>query len=317
MSEYIYNMDFVGIPSEFIENVMPKANGAFVKVYLYIVNSALKGLKYETDEIASALDLLESDVIRAFDFLSENGCIEINGDKIIIKRPTVNAPSTDKKEVYESKYSDKNVKQIITENKTLSDLCTVAQDLLGKTLNDSDLETLYWFYDELMMSPEVIMMLLEYCISMEKRNMRYIEKVAIGWHENNINTVEAAVNYMKEKQEKNSFFGNMKKLLGIERQFSKTEETYLKTWHESYNMSEDMIALAYEYCIIQISKLSFPYINSIIERWYNKGISTVTEAEKDREDFKASGEKDLDVYKDNTGFDYDEIEKIMQEKYDK
>ena len=82
-------------------------------------------------------------------------------------------------------------------------------------------------------------------------------------------------------------------------------------------MDENMVALAYEYCIIQISKLSFPYINSIIERWYNKGISTVTEAEKDREDFKASGEKDLDVYKDNTGFDYDEIEKIMQEKYDK
>ncbi len=315
MAEYIYNMNFVGIPSDFIERVMPKANGAFVKVYLYIANAALKGLNYESDEIASALDLLESDVIRAFDFLSENGCIEIDGDKILLGTSKA-VPVKQNKEI-ESKYSDKNVKQLVIDNKTLSDLCQVAQDLLGKTLSDTDIETLYWFYDELSMSPEVITMLLEYCISMDKRNMKYIEKVAIGWHENNINTVEAAVNYMNEKQEKNSFFGNMKKLLGIDRQFSKTEETYLKTWHESYNMSEDMIALAYEYCIIQISKLSFPYINSIIERWYSKGITTVTDAEKDKEEFRGSGDKELEVYKDNTGFNYDEIEKIMQEKYDK
>ena len=82
-------------------------------------------------------------------------------------------------------------------------------------------------------------------------------------------------------------------------------------------MSEEMVALAYEYCIIQINKLSFPYMNSIIERWHQKGIYTIPDAEKDKEEFKASnGESGLNVYKEQTDFDYDSLEDIMQKKYD-
>ena len=145
--------------------------------------------------------------------------------------------------------------------------------------------------------------------------MKYIEKVAISWHENNIITVDAAEKYMKEKKEKNSYFGNMKRLLGIDdRNLSKTEETYLKVWKDEYNMSEDMIALAYEYCIIQISKLSFPYMNSIIERWSKNCITTITDAEKDKENFKNG--KDGSVYTDKTNFDYERLDEMMKNKYE-
>lgn len=313
MSEFIYNLNFVGVPSDFIENIMPKANGTFVKVYLYAINAASKGISPEYSQIASALDLLESDVLKAFEFFEAKGCLCISGEKIIFGTDVQALKASDSRD--NQKYTSKNVKQLITEDKTLSDLCLIAQEMLEKTLSDKDIETLYWFYDNLGFTPEVITMLLEYCVSIGKRNMKYIEKVAIGWHENNIITVEAAEKYMKEKKEKNSYFGNMKRLLGIDsRNLSKTEETYLKVWNEEYNMSEDMIALAYEYCIIQISKLSFPYMNSIIERWFKNGITTVEDAEKDKENFKNG--KDGSVYTDKTNFNYGGLDEMMKNRYE-
>ncbi len=312
MSEFVYNLNFVGIPSDFIENIMPKANGTFVKVYLYAINAASKGLSLDYSQIASALDLLESDVLKAFEFFEEKGCVSISEEKVTFgTSPKILKTS----ENNDKKYTNKNVKQLVTEDKKLSDLCLIAQDMLEKTLSDKDIETLYWFYDNLGFTPEVITMLLEYCVSIGKRNMKYIEKVAMGWHENNIITVDAAEKYMKEKKEKNSYFGNMKRLLGIDdRNLSKTEETYLKVWKDEYNMSEDMIALAYEYCIIQINKLSFPYMNSIIERWFKNGITTVADAEKDKENFKNS--KDGSVYTDKSNFDYERLDDMMKNKYE-
>ena len=47
-----------------------------------------------------------------------------------------------------------------------------------------------------------------------------------------------------------------------------------------------MVELAYEYCIMQTTKLSFPYINSILKRWHELNIHNVADAKKDHEDFK-------------------------------
>ncbi len=321
MTEFIYNFDFVGVPSDFIENVMPEMNGAFVKVYLYALNLAAKGKRMPYSGIADALELLESDVVKAFEQLEVKGCLSHDGERVVFGAKPEDMPEEPmEKTEHPERKSAESVKYIMTENRTLADLCQLAQQTLGKTLSDRDIETLYWMYDSLGFSPEVILMILEYCVSKDKRSMKYIEKVAIGWHENGITTIDAAQKYMTDMQEKNSYFGNIRRLFGIEdRPLSKTEETYLKSWRDNYNMSEEMVALAYEYCIIQTNKLSFPYINTIIENWFTKNIFSVPDAEKEHEEHKnsARAEKELNVYKDETEFDYDKIEDIMQKKYDK
>lgn len=325
MIEFVYNFDFVGVPSDFIENVMPEMNGAFVKVYLYALDLAAKRKRMSYAEIADMLELLESDVVKAFDYLELKGCLTQKDGKIVFGAENEDVsdephPEPEPKSETPKRKSAESVKYIMTENKMLADLCQLAQQTLEKTLSDKDIETLYWMYDSLGFSAEVILMILEYCVSKDKRNMKYIEKVAMGWHENGITTIESAQKYMNDMKEKNSYFGNIRRLFGIDdRPLSKTEETYLKSWRDDYSMSEDMVALAYEYCIIQTNKLSFPYINTIIENWFAKNIFSVPDAEKEHEEHKnnAKAEKELNVYKDETGFDYDSIEDIMQKKYDK
>lgn len=293
-----------------MERLMPSANGAYVKVYLMALALGVKSEEMSTAEMAGKLNLLESDVVNALEYWNKLGALKYSREQVSF--------GSDVSEVQESKPQKKDMEEIrgaMTENPELADLCTLSQEILGKTLRNKDIETLYWFYDELGLSPEVITMLLEYCVSKDKRNMNYIEKVAISWHENGIVTIDAADRFINNEKEKSGYFYSLRKLFGIDnRSLSKTEETYLKSWRDDLGMDENMVGLAYEYCIMQTSKLSFPYMNSIIKRWNELGIHTVPEAERDHEDFKTkSKQNNLDVYNDDD-FNYAELEKIMQDK---
>ncbi len=284
MPKFKFNMDFVPVPKDFIEHIMPQANASYVIVYMYVLMLASSGADMSTAAIAKKLGLIETDVINAIKYWNEKGVLSGTGDNIIIKKSPDEelSPDTDKKSI-------DDIAKIIEGDSALADLCAVAQEILGKTLGNGDIETLYWFYDKLGLSPEVISMLLEYCVSLGKRNMKYIEKVAITWQENNITTIESAQNYITKASSDSSFISSLRKLFGItDRNLSKTERLYLESWRDEMKMSADMVALAYEYSVMATGKLSFPYINTIIKRWAEKGILTIPEAEKDHEEFRAA-----------------------------
>lgn len=282
MPNFKFNFDYVPISKDFIEHHMPSANPAYVAIYLYIMFLAAENRPADTADIAKKLNFLESDVVNAIKYWNDHGVLSGTGDTVIIKR------TADEEISHEAtRKSVEEVSKIIENNAALADLCVLSQEILGKTLGNNDLETLYWFYDQLGFSPEVITMLLEYCVSMGKRNMKYIEKVAITWHENNITTMDEAQNYITGATKNDDFIVSLRQLFGInDRALSKTEKLYLETWRDKYNMSADMAGLAYEYCIMAISKLSFPYINTILKRWFEQGIHTISDAEKDHEAYK-------------------------------
>lgn len=313
MPKFNCKMDFIPVPADFMENLMPAANGAYVKVYLLALSNAFSHEEMSTAEMAGKLNLLESDVVNALEYWNKNKALIYNNDNVLFG----NAKTTSfkKQEKQPQKKTIEEISAAMTENKALADLCAISQEILGKTLKNKDIETLYWFYDELGLSPEVITMLLEYCVSRDKRNMNYIEKVAISWHENGIVTIDSADKFITAEKEKIGYFYSLRKLFGIEnRNLSKTEETYLKTWKDEYNMDENMVGLAYEYCIMHTGKLSFPYMNSIIKRWNKINIHSVAAAEDDHEAFRSKNKQNnLNVYNDDS-YNYDELEKIMQDK---
>ncbi len=312
MPNFKFNMDFVPIPKDFIEHIMPSSNSAYVMVYLYIMFLASTGKNTDTEFIAKRLGLIESDVVNAIKYWNEKGIFSGTGDTIIVKKSVDEelSPESTKKPIEE-------VAEIIDGNSALSDLCLIAQEILGKTLGNNDLETLYWFYDQLGFSPEVITMLLEYCVSMEKRNMKYIEKVAITWHENNITTMDEAQAYITSSAKNDEFIASLRRLFGItDRNLSKTETLYLKAWRDEFKMSADMVGLAYEYCIMATGKLSFPYINTILKRWAEQGITTIPEAEKDHEQFKQNSAQSSDINEMSPTENISEIEQQFMKSYE-
>lgn len=327
MLKFTCNIDYIPVSVDFIENYMPDANGAFVKVYLLSLSLAHYGYEMSTNTIAGQLNLLESDVINAFEYWNEKGALKYDGESVMFfsqqtnVQPAVSSTvevntTADVSNIEKSEKKSFNaISGAMTSNKALADLCLLSQEILGKSLSNNDIETLYWFYDELELSPEVITMLLEYCVSKDIRNMKYIEKVAVSWHKKGIFTIDEADKLIATEKEKQGFSYKIKKIFGIDgRNLSKKEESFIKIWHEDYSMSEEMVELAYEYCIMQTAKLSFPYINSILKRWSELNILTVEEAKRDHDDFKnKSRNQDLNVYNDDN-INYDELEKIMRDK---
>lgn len=314
MPQFTTENGFAQVSYDFIENHLPKANATFVKVYIYLLMLAEKRVQKSFKEIAEILGILESDLVNAVAYWQEKGFIFAEGENLRFTSPSAEdepAPS-DAPEKEPSETED--IAEAITENAALSDMFMLAQEILGKTITEKDMQTVYWFYQDLKMPPEVILLLIEYCVSKGKNRISYIEKVAVSWNEMGLNNVEAVTNYLKSEEKKTGFLYSVRRLMGIaDRSLSQIEEQYLTKWHSEFSMSEEMIALAYEYCIIQTAKLSFPYMDKIITRWHTEGISTVADAEADNKKFKSRSRAKDTAFAD-AGYDSDDLERLSRNR---
>lgn len=292
---------FVPVPTEFVKDKLPQANPTFVKVYIYLLMLATENKGADFADIAETLGLLESDLMYAIRYWEEQGVLFKTGDNFSFSGSNFVAKDVIPKEDPPSHKPAENLAAIIEGNKALSDMFMLSQEILGKTITEKDMETIYWFHSDLNMTPEVILLLLEYCVSKGKNRMSYIEKVAVSWNEMGLLTSESVAMYLKNEEQKTGFLYSIRKIMGIsDRSLSQIEEKYLTKWHEDLKMSEEMIALAYEYCIIQTAKLSFPYMDKIITRWNKEGIFTIAEAEADNRKFKNRRDNSETAFRENS-----------------
>ena len=66
-----------------------------------------------------------------------------------------------------------------------------------------------------------------------------------------------------------------------------------------------MILESYNRCIDSTAKLSFSYMNKVLENWYKKGIKTVEETKISDSKAKSDNERKL-------SFDIDELDKLVR-----
>lgn len=317
MPTFSYENGYVPVSKSFIANKLPQANPTFIKVYLYLLMLAQDRSSAQFRDIANTLGILESDLMQAVTYWEAQGEIIKSGDNFCFAEQGKVTPmetvqqTVSTSAVVEPQHPQENVAEIIASNQSLSDMFMIAQEIMGKTITEKEMETMYWFYSDLNLSPEIILLLLEYCVSKGKNRMSYIEKVAISWKEMGLDTSEKVAVYLQSEEQKSGFLYSIRKIMGIaDRSLSQTEEKFLFKWHDEFGISEEMIALAYEYCIIQTAKLSFPYMDKIITRWHNEGISTVADAENDNRSFKSKSKPLENSFID--GYDHDSLEKLSR-----
>ena len=101
-------------------------------------------------------------------------------------------------------------------------------------------------------------------------------------------------------------FGVVRRAFGIEQRIpSEKENEFSNLWVNEWGMSPEMLKAAYDVCIDQKAKISFPYIGKVLEKWHTAGYKTVEEVK--------NGEKKPSVNKkgksnDFAGFDLDAFE---------
>lgn len=300
----------------FIDKYMADADGTFVKVYLYGLRLCYSvGEQTGNAGIAAALDILESDVRRAWKYWAEKGVVRICDDNSI-EFVDLTQISREQKPVQKPQYSAKELAAAVSEDEQMAILLDYAQNIFGNTLGRSETSKLYSLYDWYKLPIEVIMMLLEHCASLDKCSMTYAEKIAIAWAEQGIDTIEKAENHLKNADKKSKISRKYKRMLGIQgRDLSESEYAHILQWTEQMEMPAELIKLAYEKAVLATGHASFPYINAILQSWHRQNIKTASEVVKDREPAPKPIKKNHFLnYQQTAVYDFEDIERRALEK---
>lgn len=156
---------------------------------------------------------------------------------------------------------------------SISELFFIVETYMKHPLSENDMNTVLFWHEELHFSTELIVYLLEYCISKGHSSIRYLDKVALGWHEKNIVSVEQA----KEDAAIHSqaYYGVMKALGITGRSLVETEKNFIRKWTKEYAFDLPLIQEACSRTMTAIHQPSFEYTDSILGSWYKNQVHTI------------------------------------------
>ena len=285
------------VPYWFAMDYIPQALGGYVKVYLYMLaiyqNPAQEGIQLE--DIAKDLDMLHSELITALEYWNTTGVLTfklLTEDEFELsfsetkpemetKSPEIPIVATAAPRTFIQQtrphYSADELSLYCQEHASISNLFTICEKYLGRLLSATDQQVLYGLYDWLNLPLDLIEYLVEYCTSNNHTHIRYIEKVALGWVDQGITTVESA----KAQAAVTKKYRTILKALGMTGEtITKHQRKLLDKWLTDYAFDLSVILEACNRTVTYSSSPSLNYLGSILDKWHDKGIKTVEDIER-------------------------------------
>ncbi len=290
------------VDNNFIDNYMASApNPAFSLVYIYGLRCACGGISVSNGDIAEKLNMLESDVVNAWNYWADTGLISVEAKDgvfdIEFMTPPLNTKSGKTTEqsprivAVSPSYSPQDIEDIIKHTPEVGELLKAAEDIKGKPVSPKETEAIVWMHQSLELPFEVIFLLLSFCFGAGKP-VRYMEKTALDWAEKGISTAEDASNYL-------SFSTNYGKVLGFfgagGRSATQREKSFVDKWLTEWGLSLELVELAASRTVENTGKVTFAYCDKILEKWHNLSFTTVEEVERNDEDYKSAKPKASDA----------------------
>lgn len=277
------------VPKEVVGADFEALDAVFLKVILLILKNSSKN--YSTNLISNLLNISEAEVEKAVSYWISRGILRETKGEII-------EPSA---LIMQKKNPVMSTQKV--ENGELSYLLDCMENQLKRPITSVEHKTIIHILEYIKLPADVIIMVIEYCVSIDKANARYIEKVCTAWADAGIVTHEKAEQYLTLLQESHKNENKVKKVFGIsDRALIDTEKETISRWFNEYKADIEMISLAYEKTITRIGKLSFPYINKILLSWHEKGYTSIVDID---------GESRPAVKgKQDTSYDIDEIDRF-------
>ena len=337
---------FTTVSDIFIDQYMPKANGEFVKVYLYLLRATGSGAGIATiSEIADHFSNTEADIIRALNYWASEGILQLqsgadgqimginlcslsvsgmqaaqsniqsavadnaaqnNLQNGVINNATQNnlqnsvvnnaaqnistvntrmhdsvveklkSQTPDKAASSQKEYTLDEIKEF-RKNPDISELFFIIETYLKHTLSSTDTNMVLYWLDELHFSTDLVEYLVEYCITKGHSSLRYMNKVALGWADAGIKTVDQAKD---DAAAHSQIYYSVMKALGITgRNLVDSEVSLINKWVGEYGFDIELVKAACSKTISAIQKPSFEYTDSILANWRKKDVHTLKDVE--------------------------------------
>lgn len=337
---------FTTVSDIFIDQYMPKANGEFVKVYLYLLRATGSGAGIATiSEIADHFSNTEADIIRALNYWASEGILQVqtgadgqiiginlcslsvsgmqaaqsniqsavadNAAQNNLQNSVVNnaaqnnlqngvvnnaaqnistvntrmhdsvveklkSQTPDKAASSQKEYTLDEIKEF-RKNPDISELFFIIETYLKHTLSSTDTNMVLYWLDELHFSTDLVEYLVEYCITKGHSSLRYMNKVALGWADAGIKTVDQAKD---DAAAHSQIYYSVMKALGITgRNLVDSEVSLINKWVGEYGFDIELVKAACSKTISAIQKPSFEYTDSILANWMKKDVHTLKDVE--------------------------------------
>lgn len=159
--------------------------------------------------------------------------------------------------------------QAFKSDEDTSRLLFVAEQYLKKPLSPSDMRTILFIMDKLGFSEDLTDYLIQYCVDRGKRDLRYIEKVALSWAEQGITTPKQAA-ALSGKYDRAVY--DIMRALGRNNAPTETEVAYIDRWRKFYGFENDVILDACERTVLATDSHRFEYAEGILKSWYKAGV---------------------------------------------
>lgn len=268
------SLPFTPVSNIFIEKYLPQARGEFVKIYLLMLKHNTFGeLGVSSSILASTLNLLESDIMNALNYWNDQGVIKLTQ---IDKMGNFNVEFLDlSDEDINNQSSQVDLLEALNSTNT-KDMLRDIETLLARPLSPNEMSIYLNWQKEFGFSSELILILMEYCISKGKSDPRYIEKVALSWHDMKITTVEQAQNLIKKNEDKWISIRKILTYLGINNMdIMKPQQDLIEKWLFIYKFSVDVILKACDVCFERLNRADFKYIDGILSKWHKNNFKTL------------------------------------------
>lgn len=311
------NADVTTVPNVFLDEYMVKANGEFLKVYLYLLRSRQEPEReLSVSSIADTFNLTENDVKRALRYWRDEGLIKLSG---------INSPDGLKltlnpveKHAAEEPAAEEPLQREPADPEELKQLYQILEGYMGRPLTKSNLDTVDFIYGELGFSMDLCDFLFEYCISNGHTNMRYIETVARNWADAEIDTVDKAKLEIKLRSER--YYSVLKAMGRGNRSATAEEIRNIDKWYSEYGFDTDILVEACNRAVLLKNNPGFAYIGSILKKWKASGYTTLDEIEKGDPRGGGSTRKDSPSKNKFGGFpqreyEFNELEKLLVNKH--
>ena len=280
------------LPHTVLEHI-EKATKADIRILLELAADPLAQLDLQAakEGVAARCGRTVADVDAAIAFWRGTGVLSTEEADAVqtVPTPKGEAPVTPK--VISDKglpaYSTEELSSILERRRDLSRLIDDAQQAFGKIFNQSEITTIAGLADYLGLDQEYILLLLTHCRNMEKKSLRYVEKIAISLHDEGVHDAKVLEEKLHRIEVMAEATGRVRALFGITgRSLSSKEKALMEKWICEMQFGEDMLGLAYDMTVDAIGKASLPYADKILERWHAEGYKTVEDVERATVEYK-------------------------------
>lgn len=198
-------------------------------------------------------------------------------------------------------------------DETTSRILFVAEQYLKKTLSANEVRTILFISDKLGFSEDLIDHLIQYCVDHGKKDLRYIEKVAISWAQEGVTTPRQAAR-LTGKYDKSVY--EIMNALGRNGTPTKAEVSYITRWTKEYRFDPEIIFTACERTVLATDKHRFEYADRILDSWYKAGVHSINDIKSlDEHYHKAKSTKPAAANKFNqfkqNSYDFDALEQEL------